>query len=601
MKTSLILILSLIISADVYAQDSSYLWPTNSGRFLSSTFGETRSAHFHAGLDIKTWGREGYKVFASKDGVLSQLLITNQGYGKAIYLKHNDGSYTVYAHLNRFNNEFQTIADSIRIQDYSYTFDKYLEPLNIKVKQGDVIGYTGSTGIGPPHLHFEIRNSENQPINPLQFNFDIRDTLAPVFSSVLIEPLQIDSRINGSVYPATVSPFEIRNDTTFFDTVFVKGKFGISPYVYDEANSVTNKYAVYKLSLILNDDTLYQEKVNSFDFSDSEKMFFNRIIGPQLDRRRFQRLFIEEDRVHPFLVKNTWMNNLNEGNYIIIAEDYFGNHSVAVIPIRFNTKPSKPYSVASESFEYWTNDWVSTNDSTNINLKDLKFGVLWDSKIDQRIINFKEDPNHTVSRIEPNRPYSIASPDFTIKSIIEPHTFFDTVSIVQNWDLKNDSIFIEIGNLQNSVRKNINLQIQLSNVYKLKSRTNLYSIDQNQEVKFVESWVSGSTLNASIGGLGNFVVLTDSTPPIISSPKRIILESGLNTYSIKTTDDLSGIDYSSAIVMVNNQRGIPEYDYENDTFTFYLPDFKPSKQDSIYIELKDRAGNVISKNFLLKN
>ena len=241
MKTFLFLILILIISADVYAQDSLYLWPTNSGRFLSSTFGETRSAHFHAGLDIKTWGREGYKVFASKDGVLSQLLITNQGYGKAIYLKHKDGSFTVYAHLNRFNSTFQSIADSIRIQDHSYTFDKYLEPLNIKVKQGDVIGYTGSTGIGPPHLHFEIRNNKNQPLNPLQFNFDIGDTLAPVFSSVLIEPLQIDSRINGSTYPATVYPFEIRNDTTFFDTVFVKGKFGISPNVYDEANSVTNK------------------------------------------------------------------------------------------------------------------------------------------------------------------------------------------------------------------------------------------------------------------------------------------------------------------------------------------------------------------------
>ena len=133
----------MISIGELFAQESSYLWPTNSGRFLSSTFGETRSAHFHAGLDIKTWGREGYNVYASKDGILSQLLITNQGYGKAIYLKHTDGSYTVYAHLNRFNEEFQTIADSIRMNNYSYTLEKNMESSNIKVKQGDIIGYTG--------------------------------------------------------------------------------------------------------------------------------------------------------------------------------------------------------------------------------------------------------------------------------------------------------------------------------------------------------------------------------------------------------------------------------------------------------------------------
>ncbi len=112
MKKLLFPILLLFFSTKISAQDSLYLWPTNSGKFLSSTFGETRSAHFHAGLDIKTWGREGYKVYASKDGILSRLLITNQGYGKAIYLKHKDGSYTVYAHLQKLIPSFNVLTDS---------------------------------------------------------------------------------------------------------------------------------------------------------------------------------------------------------------------------------------------------------------------------------------------------------------------------------------------------------------------------------------------------------------------------------------------------------------------------------------------------------
>ena len=48
-----------------------YRWPIDISRHLSGTFGETRSAHFHSGLDIKTWGREGYPVFASERGYIS--------------------------------------------------------------------------------------------------------------------------------------------------------------------------------------------------------------------------------------------------------------------------------------------------------------------------------------------------------------------------------------------------------------------------------------------------------------------------------------------------------------------------------------------------
>ena len=129
----------------------------------------------------------------------------------------------------------------------------------------------------------------------------------------------------------------------------------------------------------------------------------------------------------------------------------------------------------------------------------------------------------------------------------------------------------------------------------------MYKIRDDQDVNFIDSWVKGSTLNASFGSLGKFIALTDTTKPIIYTPKRISLDSGLETYSIRTNDELSGIDYQSAVISINNQRGIPEYDYENNTFTFFLPNFVRSIEDSIYIELKDKAGNFVSKSFLLKN
>src|SRR5690625_2760157 len=75
-----IFFLLFALPAKTTAQDLSflsdtthYLWPTDASPYISSTFGETRAAHFHAGLDIRTWGQEGYRVFATRDGIISRI------------------------------------------------------------------------------------------------------------------------------------------------------------------------------------------------------------------------------------------------------------------------------------------------------------------------------------------------------------------------------------------------------------------------------------------------------------------------------------------------------------------------------------------------
>ncbi len=79
-----------------------YAWPTDAGRVMTSSLGEYRSGHFHMGLDFKTWGREGYRVFAIEDGWISRIKTSPFGYGKALYLQLDDGRLVVYAHLSRF-------------------------------------------------------------------------------------------------------------------------------------------------------------------------------------------------------------------------------------------------------------------------------------------------------------------------------------------------------------------------------------------------------------------------------------------------------------------------------------------------------------------
>ena len=57
---------------------------------LSGTFGEYRNNHFHAGIDIRTQGRQGLKVKSIQNGWINRIRVSTSGYGKALYIQHYD-------------------------------------------------------------------------------------------------------------------------------------------------------------------------------------------------------------------------------------------------------------------------------------------------------------------------------------------------------------------------------------------------------------------------------------------------------------------------------------------------------------------------------
>ena len=123
-----------------------YIWPVNS-RYVTSTVGGRASpggigSTNHKGTDI---GRVGYNssIYAAKAG---QVIISeySSSYGNYVVVYHGAGNTTLYAHMS-----------SRKVS------------VGQQVKQGDVLGITGSTGNSTgPHLHFEIKEN-NTTINPL--------------------------------------------------------------------------------------------------------------------------------------------------------------------------------------------------------------------------------------------------------------------------------------------------------------------------------------------------------------------------------------------------------------------------------------------------
>ena len=155
---------------------------------LSGTFGEFRSNHFHAGLDIRTQGRQGLKVKSVQNGWVNRIRVSTSGYGKALYIQHYDGTTSVYAHLKKFAPKIEAYVTERQYQKESYTIHLFPKSEVLKVDSGELVGFSGNTGGSyGPHLHFEVRNSSNQnPIHPMEYPLEIKDSQRPQIQNLYI-------------------------------------------------------------------------------------------------------------------------------------------------------------------------------------------------------------------------------------------------------------------------------------------------------------------------------------------------------------------------------------------------------------------------------
>lgn len=116
---------------------------------ISSNFGMRRHPidgyrKMHKGVDFRA--ARGTPIVAAGNGVVDYLG-RRGGYGKYIRIRHTSKYKTAYAHMSRY-------AQGLRA--------------GMSVKQGDVIGYVGSTGRSTgPHLHFEVLENGKR-INPMK-------------------------------------------------------------------------------------------------------------------------------------------------------------------------------------------------------------------------------------------------------------------------------------------------------------------------------------------------------------------------------------------------------------------------------------------------
>ena len=554
-----ILILLLFTYSLLFSQNEKFPQYPNPVKIpisLSATFAELRSNAFHAGVDIRTQGVEGKEVFAVADGYVSRIGVSPYGYGKVLYITHNDGFTSVYAHMSKFNKMITDFVKDKQYKDESFAQNIMLKENEFPIKRGDFLGFTGNSGSsGGPHLHYEIRYTKTQePVNPLYFGLKIKDTKKPVIKGLAIYPLE-NSIVNN-------------NDTTIYlnvnykegvysldNSIFtVSGDIAFGINVYDQADGANNKNGPYSIELFADNELIFN--IISDKYSYNETRYINSLIDYSRyikNKERFVRTEIDKYNNLGLYETRKGVVPVNQGDTInmkYVVKDYNGNKSV----LNFTLIGVKLHVNEIDNLVYDTESYYEVIDgnSLNITLKDFEMDI-------------------------PKMAF--------YRDVVIETTLSDTMS-----NIYSDYVY-HIGNEEIPVHKKATLRIKPKTDYI--GDTLLYVALLNTDNKFV--FLGNKTVDdyieAKTNVLGSYLIARDTIAPSII-PVNFKTNSYISenwSLRVEIEDKETGIkDYA---MFVNGRWVLADYDAKNKLLMYQIDDHIKEGDNILKVVVTDMVGN----------
>ena len=513
---------------------------------LSGTFAELRSNHFHSGLDIKTNGKEGFKTYASAEGYVSRIKISRYGYGKALYITHPNGYTTVYAHLQKFSPSIEAYVKQQQYKKETFELELFPKAETLKVVAKEVIAYTGNTGgSGGPHLHFEIRDKQERPMNPMLFGLDIKDTTKPEVYELFGYPLSEGSHINGVNSRVKIRLIKLADGTYKTEQITAFGKIGFGIISTDRQDYASNKNGVSLIETTFNGAKSLEVDFKRFSFSETKHL--NRYIDYGYfyeTKKRIQKLFIDTNNPLKLL-----KNHQNQG----------------IVPIEDNTNSVYKISVS---------DYKGNQSKLNIPIIGLQ----------------KELPK---ARIKTQVLQNIIASEETllekglVKVQIYKDSFYEDVAI--GFDVTNDTLKLHKANIP--LKKSMNINFDISQ-YKATDKENLFigSVSRyGNKLYYTSTKRRGDVLTARTKYLGDYTLGIDTENPKIKAInfKNNSWMSKYRYLKVKISDGITGIKNYRATL--NDRWILMEYDTKTETLTH---DFN----DGVVTDTKNNLKIIVTDN-----
>jgi len=278
MLVVLLTISSLDMTRGSDANEKGYRWPMNIDPQLTSKFCDFRGGHFHAGIDIRTQGKTGIPIYAVDDGYIYRINISQKGYGKALYLRLRDNNIAVYGHLLSFGELLDEKVRLVQMANKKYKQDLFFEQSEYPVRKGDLLGYSGESGTGAPHLHFELRTASNKPLNPLNEKFHLKDISPPFFEKLGIRYFEGGLNLGNPCRIETIDINYSKSREEYFikDTILVSNYIALAVAGGDRIGGNGFLYGFYGLKMFLDDSLIFQMNSDSVDYESTRQSSYIR-------------------------------------------------------------------------------------------------------------------------------------------------------------------------------------------------------------------------------------------------------------------------------------------------------------------------------------
>ena len=304
----------------------------------TSSFGSRRTTHIHAGLDFSTGGRIGVPVLAVDTCWVWRVSVASAGYGRALYVVLPDGGVAVYGHLYRFASPIEREVEAEQNREGAYEVEIYKEPGVFGFMPGDTIAFSGDTGAGPPHLHFELRSGklDHDKINPIPDRLDLRDSVSPRITKVMITPLEADAAIDGGYDAITLVPGAQP------PVPRLAGAFGMSVHALD-TGLCGRSLSPTGFEARIDDQVIWRLSFDAFPFA---KGHFVRAIYQMVGGTPYVRLYdpygLDLEGFDYYAPRSSrFFKGLAAGNHKLVVKvsDVWGNYDQAELPFYYGTLP----------------------------------------------------------------------------------------------------------------------------------------------------------------------------------------------------------------------------------------------------------------------